>query len=65
MKIVIDTCSLMAMVRYYIPFDKDQVFQDFVKQKIIDGDLIVIDQVYNESRNISSGEIVRELPFFE
>lgn len=63
MKIVIDTCSLMAMVRYYMPFDKDEVFQEFVKQKIIDGELIVIDKVYDESRNISSGEIVRELPF--
>lgn len=63
MKIVIDTCSLMAMVRYYMPFDKDKVFQNFVKQKITDGELIVIDRVYDESRNISSGEIIRELAF--
>lgn len=63
MKIVIDTCSLMAMVRYYMPFDKDEVFQEFVKQKIIDGELIVIDKVYDESVYLSSGEILKELTF--
>ena len=46
MKVAIDTCSLLSMARYYLPFDKDARLYNLVKAKISSGELIVIDRVY-------------------
>lgn len=34
MKVVIDTSSLIALVRYYLPFDKDDTLKIFFKKKL-------------------------------
>jgi hypothetical protein len=34
MKVVIDTSSLIALVRYYLPFDKDDTLKIFFKKKV-------------------------------
>lgn len=39
MKVIIDTSSLHALVRYYLPFDKDNELESFVKQMLMDGSL--------------------------
>ncbi len=35
MKVIIDTSSLLALVRYYLPFDDDNVLFDLIKEKIL------------------------------
>lgn len=65
MKVVIDTSSLLALIRYYLPFDTGNVITDFIKQKISDGNLIVIDKVYDECKYLSGGIILKELSFLQ
>lgn len=48
MKVVIDTNSLLSLVRYYLPFDKNGVLNDFFKKKIETGEIIIIDLVLQE-----------------
>jgi hypothetical protein len=48
MKVVIDTNSLFSLVRYYLPFDKKGVLFQFIKSKIGNGDIIIIDKVLEE-----------------
>ena len=39
-KVVLDSSSLLSLVRYYIPFDNEQVLFDFVKSKLLVGALL-------------------------
>jgi hypothetical protein len=61
MRIVIDTSSLLALVRYYIPFDKDDSLKKFVIEKIDAGEIIILDKVFEESKFVSKGIIIKEL----
>jgi len=63
MKAVIDTSSLLSLVRYYLPFDKNSVLFNFIKDKIERGDLIVIDKVHEECSYYSNGLILKGLPY--
>lgn len=65
MKAVIDSSSLLAMVRYYLPFDEKAELLLYVKDRIEDGSLIVIDKVLDECRYIAGGMVLRELPFLQ
>jgi hypothetical protein len=65
MKIVIDTSSLMALVRYYIPFDRDDSLKDFFKKKIESKEIIIIDKVAIESKRIDKGIITKTLEFID
>jgi hypothetical protein len=64
-RIVIDTCSLVALCRYYLPFDKDQVLYNFFKQKISRNEIIIIDKVYRECERISDKIIIKSLHFLD
>ena len=55
MKIVIDTSSLLSLVRYYLPFDNNDVLKEFILKKIQLKELIIIDYVYSECKNVSGG----------
>ena len=48
MKAIIDTSSLLSLVRYYLPFDQDTKLFDFIKSEFENGNLILIDAVYQE-----------------
>lgn len=63
MKVVIDTSSLLSLVRYYLHFDKSSVLFNFIKNKIKIGEIIVIDKVHKECSYFSSGLILKTLPF--
>lgn len=65
MNAIIDTSSLLAFVRYYLPFDKNGTFKSLFNSKYDSGELIVLDKVFEESKFISQGIIIRELPFIE
>ena len=65
MKVVLDTSSLLSLVRYYIPFDNEQVLFDFVKSKLLVGDVILIDKVLDECKYISRKIILKQLFFLD
>jgi hypothetical protein len=63
MKVVIDTNSLLSLVRYYLPFDKKGVLYKFFKGKIEKGEIIIIDKVLEQSSFIAKQIIVQKLDF--
>ena len=63
MNALIDTSSLLAFVRYYLPFDKDGHLRNFLEKKYESGEIIVLDKVVEESKYVSQGIIVNQLDF--
>lgn len=65
MRVAIDTSSLMALVRYYLPFDKDDSLKNFFKIKVENKEIVIIDKVATESKRNAKGIIVKNLEFLE
>jgi hypothetical protein len=63
MKVVIDTNSLLSLVRYYLPFDKKGVLFNFFKTKIEKGEIIIIDKVFQECTYNSKGIVITTLDY--
>lgn len=63
MKVVIDTNSLLSLVRYYLPFDKNGILFQFIKEKIEKGEIIIIDKVHQECTYNSKGIILSTLDY--
>ncbi len=61
MKLVFDTNSLLALVRYYLPFDGDRIIYNFIKEKINSQEIILIDKVFTECKNLSRGLVFDSL----
>lgn len=60
---VIDTSSLLSLVRYYLPFDSNGILKEYIKSKIENGEWIIIDKVYNECRNIAKGIVLKNFNY--
>ncbi|OFX58809.1 MAG: hypothetical protein A2046_05550 [Bacteroidetes bacterium GWA2_30_7] len=65
MRAVIDTSSLLALVRYYLPFDNNKSLRKYIKKLIDTGEIIILDKVYEESKYTSKGIILTELNFLK
>ncbi len=63
MKVVIDTSSLLSLVRYYLPFDRNNILYDFIKSKIETKDILVLDKVYDECYYTAKGIVVNTLTY--
>lgn len=63
MKVVIDTNSLLSLVRYYLPFDKKVILFNFFKTKIEKGEIIIIDKVFQECTYNSKGIVLTTLDY--
>lgn len=63
MKVVIDTSSLLSLVRYYLPFDKQKILFEIVKAKIANGEILVIDKIIDECEYTSKGIVLETLSF--
>jgi len=63
MKVVIDTNSLLSLVRYYLPFDKKGVLFNFFKTKIEKGEKLIIDKVFQECTYNSKGIVLTTLDY--
>ncbi len=63
MKVVIDTNSLLSLVRYYLPFDKKGLLFQFIKNKIEKGEIIIIDKVLEECTYNSKGIVISKLNY--
>jgi len=65
MKAVIDSCSLVSLVRYYLPFDKDAVLFNYMRDKIACGDIIILDKILEECRYVSKGIVLESLHYLK
>ena len=65
MKVVIDTNSLLSLVRYYLPFDKKGLLFQFIKDKIEKGEIIIIDKVLEECTYNSKGIVISKLNYLK
>lgn len=65
MKVIIDTNSLLSLVRYYLPFDKSSVLYNFIKYKIEQGEIIIIDKVLEQCSYNSKGLVIQKLSYLE
>lgn len=65
MIVVIDTNSLLALVRYYLPFDKENILFDSIKKKVKSGEIIILDKVVEESKYVAKGVILKELEYLK
>ena len=63
MKVIIDTSALLSLVRYYLPFDKNNRLFNFIKQGIENGEIIIIDAVLEECEYISKQLVVKTLHY--
>lgn len=65
MKAILDTSSLMSMVRYYFPFDTENTLTQFIKAKLTSGEWIIIDKVHEEAKYLSGGLILNKMSFLK
>ena len=65
MKVIIDTSSLLALVRYYLPFDNNRTLFDLIQGKIYNKEIIIIDKVVEESKFITKGIILQKLDYLK
>jgi hypothetical protein len=63
--VVIDTSSLVNLVRYYLPFDRDKILYNFIEHKVEAKEILVIDKVYDECCFFSDGLAIHSLPFLK
>lgn len=65
MEIIIDTCSLIALARYYLPLNKTGELNVFLKSTIENRQIILIDAVVNECKYTAQGIALKEMPYLE
>lgn len=63
MKAVIDTSSLLSLVRYYLPFDRHDILFNLIKTKIERGNVIILDAVLQECKFVSQRLVVNKLAY--
>lgn len=63
MNAIMDTSSLLAFVRYYLPFDRSGAFKTLLESKFKNGQIIILDKIISEAKYISQGIILKELEF--
>ncbi len=63
MNVVIDTSSLLSLVRYYLPFDKENKLKTLIQAKVESGEIIVLDKVAEECGYVAGGIVLQQLDF--
>jgi hypothetical protein len=63
MRVLIDTSSLLSLVRNYLPLDKSGFLFEEIRNKISTGEFILLDAVYEESKYQSKGIILKKLDY--
>jgi len=63
MRFIIDTSTWVSLVKYYKPFDNSSVIYDFFKQKVKDGEFILLSEVSTECSFVSKRVVMKELDF--
>ena len=65
MKVIIDTNSLISLVRYYLPFDSNKIFYDFIKTQLANAEMMITDKVFEECKYVSKGIVFNSLDFLK
>ncbi len=65
MEYYFDTSSLVALARYYHPFDKTCVLYEFVRDNFMEKKIVVLDAILHETRSVSQGIALKAYPFIE
>lgn len=65
MKVIIDTSSLLSMVRYYLPFDSGKVLFNFIQKNIENEKIVIIDRVLKECKQVSNGTVIKKLNYLQ
>ena len=65
MEYYFDTCSLVALARYFAPFDGKGTLYDYIHGKYVSKEIIVLDVIYQEARNTSQSLAIKTFPFIE
>ena len=60
---VIDTSSLLSLVRYYLPFDKKEALLKSIQGKVATGEILIIDKVIEECEYTAKGIVLKSLSF--
>lgn len=63
MRYIVDTSTWVSLIRYYKPFDKNSIIYDFFKEKVIQGDFILLEEVSKECSFVSKKIVVNELDY--
>ena len=63
MKYLFDTSSLLAISRYYLPFDREKKLYKRICARFLAGDIVILDTILNEGRYVAQGVILRSFPF--
>lgn len=63
MTVVIDTSSLLSLVRYYLPFDSEDKLKQLFQTKVECGEIVVLDKVAEECGYVAGGIVLEQLPF--
>ena len=63
MVVVVDTCSLLRLVDYYLPLDKTNKLVPLFEQLFYCREMVMTQAVYEECKYVSKGIVVKSLPF--
>lgn len=63
MVVVVDTCSLLRLVDYYLPLDKTNKLIPLLEQLFYSRDMVMTLAVYEECQHVSKGIVVKSIPF--
>jgi hypothetical protein len=63
MKAVFDTSSLVALIKYYLPFDYNATLLGQIEEHLVTGEMIIIDEVLNECKGTAQGIVISKLSF--
>ncbi len=63
MTYIIDTSTWITLVKYYKPFDNSSTIYDFFRQKVLNGDFIVLTEVSIECSYVAKKIVINELDF--
>ena len=65
MIVLLDTSSLLSLVRYYLPFDINNTLFKYFEEKFSAKEFIILDKVYEESKHVSGGIVLEKLTFLK
>ena len=63
MKYLFDTSSLLALARYYIPFDKERNLYEWLRGKYDSKEMVLLDAIIEESKYVAHNIIQKTFPF--
>ncbi len=63
--VIVDTCSLINLSRYYLPFDEEGKLNKFFEKKFRNREIVMLDIILNECKQVSKGLVVQSMPFWE